>query len=285
MFYVIAKGSEDLAVLPDGLVFVSSEMRPHITLTFNKEYEDRKGKILTFDFNKPDEPPIELPLKNFNRTGFNPHGISFYRDPSTGVVSLFVINHRAGEQVVEIFDFDRQTHSLIHRRSVIDELIWSPNNLYAIGPDNFYVTNDNFFHGGSKLLSLLQICFLHESYVAIIATDGINANGINMDKDESTSFGRSVKIFRRRQDNTLKLSQEIYVDSYTDNINVDPRTGKVWLAGIPRAADAALHSANLSHPSPSQVFEVNLGKASTSGVAFPDYEVREVYANDGKELS
>ncbi|XP_074612908.1 serum paraoxonase/lactonase 3-like [Acropora palmata] len=218
-------------------------MRPHITLTFNKEYEDRKGKILTFDFNKPDEPPIELPLKNFNRTGFNPHGISFYRDPSTGVVSLFVINHRAGEQVVEIFDFDRQTHSLIHRRSVIDELIWSPNNLYAIGPDNFYVTNDNFFHGGSKLLSLLQICFLHESYV------------------------------------------EIYVDSYTDNINVDPRTGKVWLAGIPRAADAALHSANLSHPSPSQVFEVNLGKASTSGVAFPDYEVREVYANDGKELS
>ncbi|XP_074615173.1 serum paraoxonase/arylesterase 2-like isoform X2 [Acropora palmata] len=111
-----------------------------------------------------------------------------------------------------------------------------------------------------------------------------------MDKDErfvfaSTSFGRSVKVFRRRRDNTLKLSQEIYVDSYTDNINVDPRTGKVWLAGIPRAADAALHSANLSHPSPSQVFEVNLGKASTSGVAFPDYEVREVYANDGKELS
>ena len=83
----------------------------------------------------------------------------------------------------------------------------------------------------------------------------------------------------------FKSKQEIYVDSYTDNINVDPLTGKFWLAGIPRAADAALHSTNLSHLSPSQVFEVNLGKASTSGVAFPDYEVREVYANDGKELS
>ncbi|XP_074614429.1 mechanosensory abnormality protein 6-like [Acropora palmata] len=54
-----AKGSEDLAVFPDGLVFVSTEMRLQITLTFNKEYEDRKGKILTFNFNKPDEPPIE----------------------------------------------------------------------------------------------------------------------------------------------------------------------------------------------------------------------------------
>ena len=30
---------------------------------------------------------------------------------------------------------------------------------------------------------------------------------------------------------------------------------------------------------------VYLGKASTCGVAFPDYEVREIYANDGKELS
>ena len=56
------------------------------------------------------------------------------------------------------------------------------------------MTNDNFFHGGSNLLSLLQICFLHDvlrgnivyfdGNKAIIATDGINANGINMDKDE-----------------------------------------------------------------------------------------------------
>ena len=30
---------------------------------------------------------------------------------------------------------------------------------------------------------------------------------------------------------------------------------------------------------------VYLGKASTSWVAFPDYEVREIYANDGKEVS
>ena len=55
--------------------------------------------------------------------------------------------------------------------------------------------------------------------------------------------------------------------------------------GIPRAADAAVHSTNLIHPSPSQIFEVNVGKAFSSGVAFPDYGVREVYSNVGKELS
>ncbi|XP_068710967.1 serum paraoxonase/lactonase 3-like isoform X1 [Montipora foliosa] len=294
-------GSEDLALLPDGLVFVSSEMRFQLTLTFNKELEGRKGKLLTFDLNKPDEAPVELPMKNFNRTGFNPHGISVYRDPSTGAVALFVVSHRPDAQVIEIFDFDRQGHSLIHRRSVMDELIWSPNNLHALGPDSFYMTNDNFFNGGNKLLALLQAYFLHDvlrgnvvyfdGKKAFEVAKGVNANGITMDKDErfvfvTTSFDRSLRIYRRLEDNMLDLSQEIYVDAFADNINVDPLTGNLWLAGIPRPVDAAERGANLTHPCPSQVFVVKLGKpSSTSGIAFPEYELRVAYANDGDELS
>ena len=45
------------------------------------------------------------------------------------------------------------------------------------------------------------------------------------------------------------------------------------------------HAQNLSHPSPSQIMKVQLGKPSTSGVVFPENEVREVYKNDGNELS
>ena len=101
-------------------------------LSYDPELDKRDSKLLTFDFNKPNQDPVELTLINFNRTGFNPHGISVYRDPS-GTVSLFVINHRPDAQVIEIFDFKRETHLLIHRRSVVDELIWSPNNLYAVG--------------------------------------------------------------------------------------------------------------------------------------------------------
>lgn len=92
-----------------------------------------ESKLMTFDLNKPSENPVELILKNFNRTGFNPHGISVYRDPSSGTVSLFVVNHRPDAQAIEIFDFERETHSLLHRRSVVDELIWNPNDLYAVG--------------------------------------------------------------------------------------------------------------------------------------------------------
>ena len=104
-----------------------------MALYCDPEIDKRDSKLLTFDFNKPDQDPVELTLKNFNRTGFNPHGISVYREPSSGQVSLFVINHRPDAQAIEIFDFERETHSLIHRRSVVDDLIWSPNNLYAVG--------------------------------------------------------------------------------------------------------------------------------------------------------
>ena len=102
-------------------------------LWYDPAIDKRDGKILTFDFNKPDQDPVELTLKNFNITGFNPHGISVYRDPSSSQLSLFVVNHRPDAQAIEIFDFEPETHSLIHRRSVVDDLIWSPNDVYAVG--------------------------------------------------------------------------------------------------------------------------------------------------------
>ena len=108
-------------------------LRFKVGLSYDPVLDTREGKLLTFDFNKPSKDPVELTLKNFDRTGFNPHGISVYRDPSSGTVSLFVVNHRPDAQAIEIFDFERETDSLIYRRSVVSELIWSPNNLYAVG--------------------------------------------------------------------------------------------------------------------------------------------------------
>ena len=119
----------------DGFCFLICQqgIRYKVALYCDPEIDKRDSKLLTFDFDKPDQDPVELTLKNFNRTGFNPHGISVYREPSSGQVSLFVVNHRPDAQAIEIFDFERETHSLIHRRSVVDDLIWSPNNLYAVG--------------------------------------------------------------------------------------------------------------------------------------------------------
>ena len=116
-------------------LFFKQGLRYKLELSYAPEIDERDGKLFTFDFKKPDQDPVELTLKNFNRTGFNPHGLSVYRDPSSGMVSLFVVNHRPDAQAIEIFDFERETHSLILRRSVVDKMIWCPNDLYAVGKD------------------------------------------------------------------------------------------------------------------------------------------------------
>lgn len=83
----------------------------------------------------------------------------------------------------------------------------------------------------------------------------------------------------------FSILKEIKIGSYVDNVNVDPATGNLWVAGLSKGMDAAEHANNLSYPCPSQVLTVKLGKPSTSGIAFPENEVREVYVNDGNELS
>lgn len=70
-----------------------------------------------------------------------------------------------------------------------------------------------------------------------------------------------------------------------DNINVDPVTGNLWLAGIPRPVEFVEYAKNLSHPSPSQIVTLQLGEPSTSGKAFLNYQLREVYMNNGKEIA
>ena len=85
---------------------------------------------------------------------------------------------------------------------------------------------------------------------------------------------------------SLTFSKQIIkVGSLVDNINLDPATGNLWIAGIIRAVDIAEYTNNVSHLCPSQVITLQLGEPSASGEPFPDYEVREVYMNDGKEIS
>ena len=93
----------------------------------------RKGKILLFDFNNADKKPLELALKSFDSSSFNPHGLSLYHDPESLTVFVFVINHKTDGDVVEIFNFDREDNTLVHRRSIRDKNIYSGNDLVAVG--------------------------------------------------------------------------------------------------------------------------------------------------------
>ena len=57
------------------------------------------------------------------------------------------------------------------------------------------------------------------------------------------------------------------------------------MVGFPKVMELSVNSQNISQLCSSQVLTVKLGKPSTTGIAFPDYKTREVYKNDGQELS
>ena len=92
-----------------------------------------KGILYSFNLNDPEAKPTPLAYDNFDDSEFVPHGIDFYIDPKTQEVCLFVVNHAAGNHSIEIFQFDHVIMVLKHRKTVVDEKIYSPNDVVAVG--------------------------------------------------------------------------------------------------------------------------------------------------------
>ena len=92
-----------------------------------------KGVILSFDLNMPTENPRPIPFENFDDSTFSPHGIDLYIDPQTQVITLFVINHGGEKHTIEIFQLNQTKMVLTHRKTIVDEAIYSPNDVVAVG--------------------------------------------------------------------------------------------------------------------------------------------------------
>lgn len=92
-----------------------------------------KGMIYSFDLNTPTENPRPIPFENFDDSTFSPHGIHLYIDPQTQDITLFVINHGGEKHSIEIFHFNQTKMVLRHSKTVVDETIYSPNDVVAVG--------------------------------------------------------------------------------------------------------------------------------------------------------
>lgn len=72
-----------------------------------------------------------------------------------------------------------------------------------------------------------------------------------------------------------------------DNLFFHPDTGDLWTGCHPRIIDTIEHLYhNISHKSGSLVLRIQLGPENLSGhgVPFPDYEIDQIYGNDGRQL-
>lgn len=272
-------GPEDIAVdNSTGMAYISSS-----DFRAMMKGEFRQGAIFSYNL---EGKPVLTNLTADLKIRFAPHGISFYAAPD-GRKYLFAVSHPLPKNCVEIFEI--VNNSLVHRETVEGELILSPNDIAAVGPRQFYFTND---HGsrsalGKKLedylrLSRSNIVYYDGTKMRVVADALSYANGIWAANDgkhlyAAATTGKAFYEYERLADGNLRLLSALDVGSGADNIDVDAQ-GRILLGSHPKMITFMKHAGNAKNHSPSQVFE--LKRSETGGYSF-----REIYLNLGDEMS
>ena len=255
--------AEDIDVDRDAdILFISAADRLGRTLG----QSDGQGEILVYDLAAA---PAQYTIgRQPGVDDFRPHGISLYRSPD-GSRRLFAINHRAsGEETIEVFDISAD-HRLNYVKTIKHPLFESPNDLVAVGPEQFYVGNDS--GAGNGLQRALEFICL-AAYSKIVVVNGIEASvvvdgfasagGINASNDGrsiyiSATADRSVAVYQRDPNTgALSYQQSAELGISVDNIDV-AADGSLWVAGHPSVFKLMGHFfSGGEKPAPSQVYRI-----------------------------
>jgi arylesterase / paraoxonase len=279
------QGPEDFAVdaAHDAIIVSSTDRR------VPRSSPDPHDGLYLLKLSAPGAPPVKL-------TGvprdFHPHGINLYRE-SNGDETLMAINHRSdGSQAVEIFglDYDGGVARLTPHASIGGGLLVSPNDIFAVGPDRFYVTNDHvtktalgrfaedylvwphadllYFNGTSFRISVQRMAFPNGVFVA---PDGQHLYVAVTNERRLIAFSREPFF------GSLKEVGSLSLPARPDNISADAQ-GHLVVAGHPSLVRVNQFRADPGKPSPSEVFRITLDQ---SGVP-QAYET--IFADDGAQI-
>ena len=220
---------------------------------------------------------------------FHPHGISLLRG-ADGQEVLMAINHRHdGSQAVEIFTltYENGLPRLAPASSIGGGLLVSPNDVAAVAPDRFYVTNDHvtksalgrfaedyllwphadllYFNGTSFRVSVQRMAFPNG---VLVTPDGGHVYVALSNERRIIGFSREPFF------GSLKEIGSLTLPARPDNISADAE-GRLIVAARPSLMRDNRLRADPAKPSPSDVFRVSLDK---DGVP-TGYET--VFADDG----
>jgi arylesterase / paraoxonase len=276
------QGPEDFEVdaAHDAIIVSSTNRRAP------KNAPDSRDGLYLLKLSAPDAAPVKL---DGVPKDFHPHGISLYRAPN-GDETLMAINHRSnGTHAIEIFglSYENGAARLTPHSTIAGGLLVSPNDLFAVGPDRFYVTNDHvtktalgrfaedylvwphadllYFNGTSFRISVQRIAFPNGVYVT---PDGGHLY------IAVTSERRLIAMSREPFFGNLTEIGSLSLPMRADNISADAQ-GRLIIAGHPSLLRVNRFRADPAKPSPSVVVRVTLDK---SGVP-QGYET--LFSNDG----
>ncbi|XP_006834337.1 PREDICTED: serum paraoxonase/arylesterase 1-like isoform X2 [Chrysochloris asiatica] len=281
----IDNGSEDLEILPNGLTFISSGLKYPGIKSFDP---NNPGKILLMNLNEENPTVLELKItgSNFNLASFNPHGISTFRDEDN-TVYLLVVSHPDSKSTVELFKFQEEDKSLLHLKTIRHELLPNLNDLVAVGPEQFYATNDHYFvdpylRSWEMYLGLAwsNVVYYSPNDVRVVADKFDFANGINISPDGkyvyiSELLAHKIHVYEKHANWTLTPLKSLTFNTLVDNISVDPVTGDVWVGCHPNGMRIFFHDPE--NPPASEVIKIQ-------NILTDEPKVTLVYAENGTVL-
>ena len=251
-----------------------------------KNTPDPRDGLYLLKLSEPSARPVKL---DSGSKDFHPHGISLYR-AANGDETLMAINHRKdGSQSVEILglDYTDGVAKLLPHSSIEGGLLVSPNDLFAVGPDRFYVSND---HVTKTALGRFSEDYLLWPRADLVYFNGTNfrvpvqrmafPNGVYVTPDGTHLY---VAVTNERR--VIAMSREPFFGNLTeigslslpmrpDNISADAQ-GRLIIAGHPSLLRVNQFRTDSSKPSPSEVMRITLDKAGVP----TGYET--IFANDG----
>ena len=243
------------------------------------------GGIYAYELNAAQ--PIPVKLTSGPGPDFQPHGISLFVDPG-GQDVLFVINHSGATHTVEVYDI--KAGELIHRQTLSDPELVSPNDITAVSRNRFYVTNDHRYRSGFMRiiedylkLPLSNVVYFDGNNFSEMADGFSYANGINVSPDGRNLYVAAttrmiLRVYDRdKHTGKLTLKENIRFDTGLDNIEIGP-SGTLWIGSHPQLLKFVAHSKDAGKLSPSQVLRVEMKDDGT-------HQIYEVYLNLGEELS
>ena len=262
-------GSEDVAVTKDGLAFISNGLR-----FFPKcDYTLHKGNVYLFDFNNPDAnvSRLEIISKTLDFDKFDPHGLSLWENDETQKISIFLIDHGLKNDVVHVFEYDKsEPTKLFHKETIEDQSFVCINDLVAIGPRSFYITNFLAFCKVNSVAVVFEyflkmksgnVVFFDGEKGRIVASGLAMSNGINISPDGKYVYvaaGSSHDLLIFKQDfetNDIALVKEIGLMTSPDNIEVDRDNGDIYI-GAHKNYKLAVANYNGTFAAPTQVVRV-----------------------------
>ena len=279
----ISLGTEDIVIDRDtGLVMISSMNR------FDRYVKNQipADGIYGFHLEKDGSTSAKqlILLSHDAPAEFHPHGIHFWKGiTDEGLVQkrLFVVNHRSDiDKAVEVFRVSEDL-KLHHLKTITSPEIYSPNDLAAVGPNSFYLSND---HGRGKGLikSLEELLFLPRSNVIfydgnkakVVARRQVFANGMAVSSDNKTIYlanppAHKISVFKRMEDNNLRKTKTFKLSSAPDNIDI-ASDGSLWTGAHARLFDYISYRGKKRETAPSHVVRIDPATGESKTILYTD---------------